>query len=194
MGGRQRSCTPIAVRRIEHEDFFGALFEPVPELQQVNSRLGPLADTNRRPAGSPELLEPVSDQLPFLRFKQRDALRLAGGAGIDGKIATGKIRRRMIAHKSTDIGRMHRFDAEAADLFGGELERDIVALGAQRRLARIDDIDGELVRGLRGRGAERGDQADDGAGERTRRPHGFSPWLHKCLRNSPPRAAPGSRR
>ena len=75
---RQRARAPVAVLRIEHQHFLGAVLRAGPELQQLRAGLDPVADAHRHDGLAPEIRNGEADQLPFGVFEDRDAARLLG--------------------------------------------------------------------------------------------------------------------
>ena len=114
---RQRPRAPVAVLRIEHQHFLGAVLRARPELQQLHAGLDPVADAHRHDGLAPEVRDGEADQLPLLGLVDRDAARLLGDErrAVDmGQLCRSK--RRAVDHDGADVGRMHRLDLEPAHL------------------------------------------------------------------------------
>src|SRR6266478_5731210 len=187
MGGRQRTRTPIAVRRIQHERLLGALLEPVPQLDEMEPALYALADPDRNLGSPPEVRQYVSDELPLHGLVQRDPPRLELAGQVAAHLAIPEVGSCAVDRDGADIGRVNCLDGEAARRRGDESQVDVVLLGAQRRLAGIDDVDRKLLRGRPRRGGKYQRQARDA--NDAEQCGLITPAPHRHLRNWPRAAA-----
>ena len=121
--------------------------------------------------GRQKLGERQADKLQFLGLVDRQPALLELEDRIVRHVAVGEIRRPAVNHDGAGIGRMHSLDGEVPHLGGLQLEIDVVVLGAERRLAGVDDIDRERIGGARrhaatARSPPQGGQASRRSGER----------------------------
>jgi hypothetical protein len=157
---RQRAGAPIAVGRVEHQHFLGALADAVPQLEQMQAGLDAILHPYRHRVGPPERRKSVADELPLLGFPDGHAARRETVHRILRQVAVADVGPGVVDHDGADVGRMYRLDGQAAHLVRDELQVDVVGLGAQRRLARVDDLNGGVV----GRHGAWGEEQQDRAG------------------------------
>ena len=146
-GGRQGPQAPVAVLRIEHQHLLPAHGPDHPHLQQVHALRDALADAHRGGGRAPEggEREAHHPQLDVL-VERGAARRLRGtGRGVAGGTAAGPVGLEAVALQGADVGRVRGLDAQAAHVPGGQVDGDVVLLGAQHRLAGVRHLHGERL-------------------------------------------------
>src|SRR5262249_9631434 len=105
-----------------------------------------LAHPHRDIAGAPETRQLVPDELPVFRLENGDAARWRRRERRGREIAMAEVGRGAVVTYAADVGRMRGLDREPPHRRRDKVERDVVLLGAQRRHAGIDHVDGEVAR------------------------------------------------
>ena len=201
MAGREWARAPIAIGRINHEHFLGALVHAHPELDEVQAVLHPIADPHRHGRRAPEGRKHMTHDPHRGRFIERHLARFAGDKSrIARHVASGPIRQEAVLAQHADIARLDRLDLEAPDIRVGEADIDIVLLRTNFGLGEVLDLDGHFIFGGSEHGASGGllgreRRGEKGEGERSlndRESHRHPPnWLHAARSGyawpSPPR-------
>ena len=146
-GRCQRPQAPVAILRVEHGHLLPAHGPDHPDLQEVQALFHAVADAHGGGGGAPEFLEGETHDPEVDLLVERGALGRLGlpGGRVAGRGATGPVRLEAVALQGADVGGMRRLDAEGAHVRRGEVERDVILLRAQHRLAGVRHVHGDRL-------------------------------------------------